>query len=67
MRKLIFAANATIDGFADHTAVIADDELHDFYTNLLDDVDILCLAAKHTSLWKATGLRHLKIQKLPRV
>ena len=33
-RKLIWAINITIDGFADHTAVIADDELHDFYTDL---------------------------------
>jgi dihydrofolate reductase len=36
LRKLIYAINVTIDGFADHTAVIADDELHDFYTNLFD-------------------------------
>ena len=26
MRKIIFAINTTIDGFADHTAVIADDD-----------------------------------------
>ncbi|MCL6097390.1 MAG: dihydrofolate reductase family protein [Bacteroidetes bacterium] len=39
MRKLIFAINVTVDGYADHTAVIADDELHDFYTKLFDTVD----------------------------
>ncbi len=33
MRRVTFSINITIDGFADHTAVIADDQLHDFYTN----------------------------------
>ncbi len=28
MRKLIASINMTLDGFCDHTAVIADDELH---------------------------------------
>jgi dihydrofolate reductase len=40
-RKLIFAINITIDGCFDHTAVIADDELHDFYTNLLNNIDVI--------------------------
>lgn len=35
MRKLIAALNVTIDGFADHTAGIADDELHEHYSELL--------------------------------
>ena len=46
MRKIIFAINITIDGFADHTAVTADDELHDFYTDLLDTVDVVLLGRK---------------------
>jgi len=29
MRKLIAAINMTLDGFCDHTAGIADDELHE--------------------------------------
>lgn len=45
-RKIIFAINVTADGFADHTAVIADDELHDFYTNLLSSVDIILFGRK---------------------
>ncbi len=45
-RKIIFAINVTIDGFADHTAVIADDELHDFYTDLLNTVDIVLFGRK---------------------
>lgn len=35
MRKLIAAINLTIDGFCDHTSVIADDELHLHYNELL--------------------------------
>ncbi|HCY76782.1 MAG TPA: dihydrofolate reductase [Ignavibacteriales bacterium] len=46
MRKLVFAINITIDGFADHTAGIADDELHDFFTDLLDTVDISLMGRK---------------------
>ena len=35
MRKLIAAINMTLDGFCDHTAMIADDELHQYYNELL--------------------------------
>ncbi len=45
-RKLVFDINVTIDGVADHTAVIADEELHDFYTNLLDSVDTILFGRK---------------------
>ena len=35
MRKLIAGINMTLDGFCDHTAGIADEELHQHYTELL--------------------------------
>jgi dihydrofolate reductase len=35
LRKLVFAINVTLDGFADHQVMIADDELHEFFTDLL--------------------------------
>jgi dihydrofolate reductase len=35
MAKVIAAMNITLDGFCDHTAGIADDELHEHYTELL--------------------------------
>lgn len=41
MRKLIAAINTTIDGFCDHTAVIADDELHQHYSELLSNAGLL--------------------------
>src|SRR5690242_6248392 len=41
MRKLIAAMNMTLDGFCDHTAMIADDEIHDHYTELLRSAGLL--------------------------
>jgi dihydrofolate reductase len=35
MRKLIAAINMTLDGFCDHTAMIADEEIHQHYSELL--------------------------------
>ena len=44
--KLIFSINVTIDGFADHTFGIVDDEMLDFHTNLLSTVDIVLFGRK---------------------
>ncbi|MEO8149692.1 MAG: dihydrofolate reductase family protein [Bacteroidia bacterium] len=41
MRKLIAAMNVTLDGFCDHTAMIADDEIHQHYNELLSNADTL--------------------------
>ena len=41
MRKLIAAMNMTLDGFCDHTSMIADDEIHQHYTDLLRSADTL--------------------------
>ncbi|MEQ1605471.1 MAG: dihydrofolate reductase family protein [Pyrinomonadaceae bacterium] len=35
MAKVIAAMNMTLNGFCDHTAMIADDEIHQHYTDLL--------------------------------
>jgi len=35
MRKLIAAINMTLDGFCDHTAITADEEIHQHYSELL--------------------------------
>jgi dihydrofolate reductase len=37
MRKLIAAMNMTLDGFCDHTAMIADEEIHQHYNELLSN------------------------------
>lgn len=41
MRKLIAAINMTLDGFCDHTAGIPDEEIHQHYTELLDNADVI--------------------------
>lgn len=41
MRKLIAAMNMTLDGFCDHTAMIADDEIHEHYNDLLRNTGTL--------------------------
>jgi dihydrofolate reductase len=41
MRKLIAAINMTLDGFCDHTAGIADDELHQHYNEILSTADTI--------------------------
>jgi dihydrofolate reductase len=41
MRKLIAAINMTIDGFCDHTAGIADEEIHAHYNELLKNAGAL--------------------------
>src|SRR5437870_2521848 len=41
MRKLIAAMNMTLDGFCDHTAMIADEETHQHFTVLLCSADTI--------------------------
>jgi dihydrofolate reductase len=41
MRKLIAAINITLDGFCDHTAMIADEEIHQHYNDLLRNTGTL--------------------------
>ena len=46
MRNLIFAINTTLDGCVDHTKGIADDETHEYFTQLLRSVDLLVFGRK---------------------
>ena len=41
MRKVIAAMNMTLDGFCDHTAMSADDEIHQHYTDVLNRGDTM--------------------------
>ena len=41
MRNVIFAINITLDGCCDHTKQIGDDETHEYFTDLLREVDLL--------------------------
>ena len=53
LRKIIFAINTTINGSVDHTVGIADDELHNFYTDLLNSVDVVLMGRKTYQLMES--------------
>ena len=46
MRNVIFAINITLDGCCDHTKGLADDETHEYFTQLLQEVDLLVFGRK---------------------
>jgi len=46
MRNVIYAINITLDGCCDHTKTIADEELLEYYAQLLRDVDLLVFGRK---------------------
>jgi dihydrofolate reductase len=46
MRNLIYAINLTIDGCCDHTKVSGSEEILEFFTDLLRDVDLIVYGRK---------------------
>ena len=46
MRNVIFAINITLDGCCDHTQQLADEETHEYFTHLMQDVDLLVFGRK---------------------
>jgi dihydrofolate reductase len=46
MRKLIYGINLTLDGCCDHTKGIANEEIHDYFTQILLDADTLVYGRK---------------------
>jgi dihydrofolate reductase len=46
MRKLIFGTNITLDGCCDHTKFNPDEEIHDYFTELLRDTGLLVYGRK---------------------
>jgi hypothetical protein len=49
MGLLTFALNVTLDGCCDHREGIADDELHDYFTQLMDAAGAMLWGASPTS------------------
>jgi len=62
MRKLIYAINLTLDGCCDHTKGNADEEIHEFYTQLMREVDLLVFGRKTYELmvpfWPEVAKNH---------
>lgn len=46
MRKIIFGINITADGYCSHTDGIADEELHEYFTGLLRNSDVILFGRK---------------------
>ncbi len=46
MRNVIFAINVTLDGCCDHTKMIADEELLEHYTRLVQEADLFVYGRK---------------------
>ena len=46
MRNVIFAINITLDGCCDHTKMIGDEEIHEYFTRLMREVDLLVFGRK---------------------
>ena len=46
MRNVIFAINITLDGCCDHTKIIPDDEILEYFTGLMQEVDLQVFGRK---------------------
>jgi len=46
MRNVIFAINITLDGCCDHTKQLADEETHEYFTRLIQEVDLFVYGRK---------------------
>ena len=62
MRNLIFAINLTLDGCCDHTKLSGSDEIHDYFTQLMRDVDLFVYGRKTYQLmvpfWPEVAKNH---------
>ncbi|RFS20089.1 dihydrofolate reductase [Chitinophaga silvatica] len=46
MKKLVFGINLTIDGCCDHTKGTGDEEIHEYFANLIREADVLVYGRK---------------------
>lgn len=46
MRKVIYGINLTADGCCDHTKVNGSEEIHEYFTDLMHDVDLIVYGRK---------------------
>ena len=53
MRKVVFSINSTINGFADHTTGIVDNEPHDFFADYLNEIDVSLMGRKTYQLMES--------------
>ena len=66
MRKVIFAINITLDGCVDHTKGIADEETHEYFTQLLRESGLLVYGRKTYELMVPFWPEIAKSQSMPK-
>lgn len=66
MGLLIFGLNVTLDGCIDHTQGIVDDELHDFWTGLMDESSAMLFGRNTYELMEQAWPAVARDEKAPR-
>ncbi len=66
MGLLTFAINITLDGCCDHTVGIADDELHDYFTGLMDDAGAMLWGRTTYEMMESAWPAIARDEKAPR-
>jgi len=66
MGLLIFGLNVTLDGCIDHTQGIADDELHDYWTQLMDQSGAMLFGRNTYELMEGAWPAVARDEKAPR-
>ena len=68
MRNVIYAINVTLDGCCDHTKMIADEEIHQYFTHVMRDVDLLVFGRKTYQLmvpfWPDVAKNHSETEAM---
>src|SRR5881392_2594875 len=66
MGLLTFGLNVTLDGCIDHTQAIADDELHDYWTQLMDQSGAMLFGRNTYELMEGAWPAVARDEKAPR-
>jgi dihydrofolate reductase len=66
MGLLTFGINVTLDGCCDHTAGIVDDELHDYFTGLMDDAGAMLWGRTTYEMMESAWPAIARDEKAPR-
>ena len=66
MGLLTFAINVTLDGCCDHREGIADDELHDYFTQLMDEAGAMLFGRVNYELMESAWPAVARDEQAPR-
>src|ERR671931_2873509 len=66
MGLLIFGMNVTLDGCCDHASGIADDELHDYFTGLMDEAGAMLWGRTTYEMMESAWPAIARDEKAPR-